>query len=520
VYLEKKVGQPMPDIRNYSLHVAFGLVALAFIGEVAWQKPIIRVAILDAQPGRRLEKDLETWRKEHQLADTFAEKNSSEIHVFAFNYEELYSVVTDPSKLAEFDAVMIDDPWMATLVENDQLDAVPVDTFAAMLPRFAPEFLRTSYYRKQLRGSRRPTLSWVKAAMTAPTKNSDAFGLYALPYVGNAQSLVTVGSDITSDSPALRTWSGIRDNLARWHGTFYSRLGTNNSALVDFLPLLWANGGCLVAQSDNGEVSGLEQTGFHAATTALQMSKKLAEKSSVQYTRFKDEEVNRSLTQSDSDAVGVSWLAYRVKKDSKTERGLKSELHWHPMPGAEPSAEIAPICQSNEERLAAKDAEAQHMAARENNGAFGLWSLAVPRRRDHPKLAWGFVKWALDMRRNDRADRAELAVVDESCKDCLEKVDDKYFPTPFEDQMTPKVKDLIRRSRPRVSHPDWFEIEAAIGFRIREAHWGTKRIDVDGPENPIRSASKDLSAILNRRRDLDRDKANLQKRSIFAGFNR
>jgi hypothetical protein len=301
------------------------------------------------------------------------------------------------------------------------------------------------------------------------------FKLYALPYAGNAQALIT---SLRDPLPLQsQSWPSLSDKLKLSKSAYYSRLDSNNTALADFLPILLAAGGCLVGKDGNREVSGFSGPEGHAAAKwALQLSKDLAEPSPVQYTRLNDEDVHRYLAGSDN-AIGVSWLGDRVQTNKK------SSLRWFVMPDRDSKSEVSLLCKAEEERVA--------HGVNQRPGTFSLWSLAV-RESENSHLGWEFVSWALgELRGSEITDKAE------QCADSRELKDTPDAPSPFEDQLTCGVRNLIRHSRPRMGHPNWGGIEAAVGLRIREAHWGTKEID-----EAVNLASQDIEKILDEQRSI------------------
>jgi hypothetical protein len=299
-------------------------------------------------------------------------------------------------------------------------------------------------------------------------KLGSSYGLYAVPYIGNAQ---TLAASTQRPLAQAQSWKGLAKNLQGTNSTFYSRLGSNNSAVADFLPILWANGGCIVGGTSDHEVAGFTADGRTAAHDALDMSMKLAGSNPVQYTRFGEEDVYQGL-QASSNAAGVSWLAYRNDK-------LSGSLRWYRMPDGE--MPVRSPCQGS--------AEISSDGNNLRTGVLGMWALAVPNGSTNHDLGWTFIAWAL----KQWSHPAEQ-VASDHCSVSRELTDPAGVPTPFEDQLTCDVRCLIRHSRPRIADPDWHEIEAAVGLRIREAHWGMRSLD-----EAVDLAAEDVSTILNRR---------------------
>jgi hypothetical protein len=129
-----------PDGRKQ--FIAPVLLVFLFATALTWgikyiQRPVLRVAILDGMPARKLEEALDRWDAKHQET----------ILVFPLSYGALRDIVMDDKKFPGFDVVMIEDPWVPDLAQRKQISEVPVDLFEDKLTKFVPEFLRVCYYR-------------------------------------------------------------------------------------------------------------------------------------------------------------------------------------------------------------------------------------------------------------------------------------------------------------------------------------------------------------------------------------
>jgi hypothetical protein len=453
---------------------ALALVLMAgFFFEAQFQQNVIHVAILDGLPSKSLELALDKWPA-----------RMGELHIHSFSYEDLRVTLMDPEQLKQFDAVMVDDPWLADLAERDQLAPVSFDVFRDEVLSFVPEFLRVCYYKRaSILTQRRPPL----ARMTS--MNRDAAGqitlkvdeskirdirdysLYALPYVGNVQMLV-------SRAQALRqpeSWTEIEKDISIAKASFSARLGSNNSALADFLPLLWAAGGCLLGFDGSGEVSGFSSDGREIAVEAFQKSADLARANSVQYTRFLEEDISHHLLTAPK-TVGIAWLAYGLKPG-------QDDLQAYVLPAVLTTQKSKP-------RVCSGDPEDGDEIFR-RTGALGLWSLAVPKETVNPGAAWEFIRWALKQLKEDKAPVG-------ACEPSARLAINGDNTSPFEDHLTCGGRTLIRHSRPRISDPDWKQIEAAVGFRVRQAHWRAREIG-----EIVNEASRDLKRILEDRQRQD-----------------
>lgn len=456
-----------PQRRFVATAMVVAIFSVAFWAFTIYSgEPVIRLAILAGNPESYIQEALDKWSERQHL------------RVSALSYEALREVVTHPSQLANFDVVMVDDVWLSDLVDRDQIAEVPADRFKNAMKLFVPEFLRSCYYRKDGETPRRPTLAQIERVDVR-----ESFRLYALPYLGNAQALVAPETTVSSK---LRSWAGIADALKTSKSPFYLRLGSNSSGLADFLPILWSHGGCLIGRRNLHEVSGLSPEG--PALEALDLSVELARFSPVEYARFKDEEVDQQLSGSESP-MGVSWLSYRIQR-----RKEQKPLTWYLMPDDDTKMTTA-ACSESEESVAAAPAQ--------RTGVFGLWSLAVPRVSENQDLGFAFVKKALELQ------SAGKPSPQHQCTESRELTEKSDMMSPFEGQLTCDMRALIRHSRPRPAHPDWREIEAAVGLRLRQAHWKTKK-----SQDAAALASTALDGILNRRRGLDQEKHSARSAGI------
>jgi spermidine/putrescine-binding protein len=448
---------------------------------------VLRIAIVEGQPSRNLRGLLDSGLKPNESGLP----KRLEVHIFQRDYEHLYKDLVSGKQ--QFDVIMLDDPWLAELAKSDLLEPVPPGETErdinkkGGIERFAPQFLRVCYYRaKKASGElpRRPPLgllagpdNTVDRAKLKSIREARNYVLYALPFVGNVQVLARhppenvadPGVDLQAPPHQLR-WLTIEKALGA--DKFFSRLATNNSALADFLPILWSNGGCLIGSEDGKEVSGLDP---ETAKRAFEQSLHFAQNSPVQYARFNDQDVFDSLLR-EPQSVGISWLAYRAEAQIKG-------LQWYRMPDGD--TETKPSCLHNEERMS-------NPGAKHGGGVLGAWLLAVPRGASNQKDAWNFINWALT--KSDMLPEAKVPNSSCSASSPVGNAESDYGhgePTPFEDRLSCGVKDVVSHSTPRPSHHRWHEIEEAVGFRIRQAHWQPNKLD-----EFAKQATEDLTFLL------------------------
>jgi hypothetical protein len=440
---------------------------------------LIQIGIPDSQTGNYMLATLEKWKPE--------EHGGIELEATPLSYEDLLFAETDTTP-PPFDVMMVDDPWLAQLAHWGRLAAVPENQFHDFFVGFAPEFLRVAYYQdpKDARTPRRPALAALTTkGQTHPDveqldKLHGNYTLYALPYVGNVQ--VIARHSPASGEDDLHTplaggqvgWSFLMNPGTQ----FFMRMGSNNGAVADFLPLLWSEGGCLIRRNAQGqEISGLSDNGAGLAT--LDLSLKLVANGPIQYARFTEEDVQTYLKNT-PESIGISWLAFRIRglltQDLQNRNG---SIRWYSMPAMDP--EVKTSCDSD---LPLAE------TGKRSPGTLGAWLLAVNSSSTRQNDAWKFVHWALQQIGN--AKRPPWAA---ECSDEIEPIGNdplNGFPTPFEDQLSCGARKAVRNSRPRPSHPRWHEIEDAVGFRIRQVHWGTLKSteamhDIEGEVNEILS---------------------------------
>ena len=489
---------------RWRIRIVLALSALAVLAIVAYvakrqlnSRPVLRIGMVESQVSQYMKFTLGNWRQE--------EHGNVLLEAVPLPYDDLFRAENQAGPPL-FDVVMIDDPWLAQLAEEHRLDEVPQAEFADKLRRFSPEFLRVSWYRHAL--SHRPAVEQlVGQDRTHPisamlTSISTSYGLYSLPYAGNFQALVRHSPNAAEDSFGQALAGGNADwkkieaelNIAEKGKVahFYSRLGSNNSALADFLPILWAEGGCLIRRNGDRQESGLRTrpkinpggaSEVWVATNALKLSLNLAI-GHIQYSRFQDEDVQKYLL-ADGNSMGVSWMAFRSYKPASGKAGSGENLGWYWMPRVSAGVDPADTCDTDDERSNQADAHGV--------SSIGVWSLGVDARSTQKHIAWEFIEWQLN-----ELLKARPTPPARSC-DTLGKIGSAPtdqlggYPTPFEDQLTCAERTAIRNARTRPSLPQWRDVEEAVGFRIRQAHWRTLPAG-----DAIEQADKDLNWILKR----------------------
>jgi ABC-type glycerol-3-phosphate transport system substrate-binding protein len=461
-----------------SIGVPLALIIIA-AGATAWRRPgTIRIALYDSEESRVIEAALYEWS---QRGFPEGAKCPYSVEIVPLGYKDLLNAARAGAD-GQIDVFMIDDPWLAELAERSVLAETPGDR-PELQDAFAPEFLRVSMYRRNAsEPARRPHMDKLLEcpppymAGGKPCRAwNQKYGLYALPVLGNVQMLV-LGSDADQDAGDPVSWESVRkflqgDPKSSGRRRYYSRLYSDNSALVDFLPFLWAYGGCIMA-------TGGDSVGFTAdengpAYKALKMSVEMAQYSPVQYVRFQDDDVNNQL-QRNSAAIGISWLAFRGQL-------LMT-------PGGKPAFHELPFATAEQAKSHIRPAAYGACGAIPSNaGALGAWLLAVNRNSPRQRQAWELVIGLLQMLADARIE----------WHDNTPSKRRLLYATPFERSLDELAKRVVRASLPRLAHPKWEQIESALGFRIRQAHWRGRSSGPDAIKEALTRAREEIEGILS-----------------------
>ena len=486
-------------MRELRVVVLWTIIAVAVGGFLLRQqrlshRPVLRVALVDSNSGERLRLAVPALQK--KLSDSAGKP--VDIHVFSIPYDDLYRSLHEQEReeavpSQQFDVVLVDDPWIAELASKHVLSPLPDDwlenpALKRTILNYAPEFLRVDFYRNT--APRRPQLDdlWDVPETVSIGRAAAAFRkgykLYGLPYVGNMQAL-TVSPNIKDGAIGAvggsgTTWSGLRAQTDKGPVRFYSRLGSDNGALIDFLPILWSYGGCLVSTDRDGrEVTGFTARPDSPEWRALDTSIAISRRSSPEYSRF-DEDVLFRFVSDKANLLSISWLALRGR--SLQAPGSHGP-GWYQMPVNEEGP--SPGCADNEERRGTR-----------RSGGLGLWSLAIEAGASERELAAQFVQYAVEDLWNDAGsgDPVCSAHGGNTPAQLEELPPDRsvFYPSPLLSKMSCATRKMVALARPRISHPEWHKIEHAVGLRVREAHWQTIGI----PDATCRTA-RDVQRILN-----------------------
>lgn len=360
-------------------------------------------------------------------AREWGELRNTRIEVVALPYANLFEKesLDLQSRTGAYDVIMMDDPWFPKLVADSGLTPLP-----------------------------RPPDGDFLASCLAVCRNAGNF--YALPYVGNSQ-LFFYRKDLFEKyklGPPDR-WQKILE-AAKTIGTgekmygYVMRAAPGNSAVTDFMPLLWAFGGDIFDAQDRPNLTSRE------ALDALRFMLALGKFSPPGYAGFNADEVSAHLLQGTA-AMSINWPSWIAAMDDPSKSKIPGKIEFAPMP----SARLPGVAE------------------------LGSWLLAVPSASPHRDAAFDFIYWATEapqltqaaLRGNPPTRRSVFL-----SPDLLKKF--RAFPAQLA---------ALEGARPRPRTTQWNEIENAFGVALSQANSGAI-----SPEDAMRQANREIAAILER----------------------
>ena len=329
------------------------------------------------------------------------------------------------SRTGAYDVIMLDDPWFPKLVSDGGLTALTRAPDADFLP-----------------------------SCLAVCRQADKF--YALPYVGNSQ-LFFYRKDLF-DKYKLGLpdrWEKVRD-AAKTIGAgekmfgYVMRAAPGNSAVTDFMPLLWAFGG------DIFDAQGKPNLASPEAIAALRFMVEMGKYSPPGYAGFNAAEVSAQLLQGTA-VMSINWPAWIAAMDEPSKSKVSGKIEFAPMPAARFPG-VAEL---------------------------GAWLLAVPVSSPHRDDALDFIYWATEapqmtqaaLRGNPPTRRSVF-----QSPDLVKKF--RAFPAQLAS---------LEGARPRPRTAQWNEIENAFGVSLSQANSGAL-----SPEAALEQANREIAAILER----------------------
>jgi multiple sugar transport system substrate-binding protein len=326
-----------------------------------------------------------------------------------------------------YDVIMLDDPWFPKLVADSGLAPLPRDPDA--------DFLQSTL---------------------AVCRSSGKF--YALPYVGNSQ-LFFYRKDLF-DKYKLGTpdrWERVlADGRTIGAGEkmfgYVMRAAPGNSAVTDFMPLLWAFGGDIFDSQGKPNLASPE------AIDALHFMIELGKISPPGYAGFNAAEVSAQLLQGTA-VMSINWPAWIAAMDDPSKSKVPGKIEFAPMP----TARLPGVAE------------------------LGAWLIAVPAGSRHRDAAFDFIYWATDAAQMKQAALRGNPPTRRSVFQSPELV--KQF------RAFPAQLAALEAARPRPRTTQWNEIENAFGVSLSQANSGAV-----SPENAMQQANREITAILERRR--------------------
>ncbi len=360
-------------------------------------------------------------------AQEWGELRKTRIEVVELPYANLFEKesLDLQSRTGAYDVIMMDDPWFPKLVADGGLTPLPHEPDADFL-----------------------------ASTLAVCRNSGTF--YALPYVGNSQ-LFFYRKDLFDKYKlgAPDRWENILAD-AKTIGAgekmfgYVMRAAPGNSAVTDFMPLLWAFGG------DIFDAQGKPNLASPEAIEALRFMVELGKYSPPGYAGFNAAEVSAQLLQGTA-AMSINWPAWIAAMDDPSKSKVVGKIEFAPMP----SARLPGVAE------------------------LGAWLLAIPAGSPHHDSASDFIYWATEsaqmkqaaIRGNPPTRRSVF-----QSPDLLKKF--RAFPAQLA---------ALEAARPRPRTTQWNEIENAFGVSLSQANSGAAT-----PDAAMQQASREIAGILAR----------------------
>jgi multiple sugar transport system substrate-binding protein len=360
-------------------------------------------------------------------AQEWGELRKTRIEVVELPYANLFEKesLDLQSRTGAYDVLMMDDPWFPKLAADGGLAPIPHAPDADFL-----------------------------ASCLAVCRRAETF--YALPYVGNSQ-LFFYRKDLFDKYKigAPDRWEKIRD-AAKTIGTgekmygYVMRAAPGNSAVTDFMPLLWAFGADIF--DANGKPNLASPEGIEALRFMVEMGKF----SPPGYAGFNAAEVSAHLLQGTA-AMSINWPAWIASMDDPAKSKVVGKIGFAPMP----AARVPGVAE------------------------LGAWLLAVPVASAHRDAAFDFIYWATEA---GQMTQAALRGNPPTRRSVFQSADLMKKFRAFPAQLA-----ALESARPRPRTAQWNEIENAFGVSLSQANSGALT-----PEAAMQQANREIAAILER----------------------
>jgi multiple sugar transport system substrate-binding protein len=358
-------------------------------------------------------------------AQEWGEMRHTRVEVVELPYANLFEKesLDLQSRTGAYDVIMLDDPWFPKLAEG----LTPL--------------------------TREPDGDFLPSCL-AVCRSSGKF--YALPYVGNSQ-LFFYRKDLFDKYKlgAPDRWEKVLDagkkiGAGEKMFGYVMRAAPGNSAVTDFMPLLWAFGGDIFDEQGKPNLASAE------AIDALRFMIELGRISPPGYAGFNAAEVSAQLLQGTA-AMSINWPAWIAAMDDPSKSKVPGKIEFASMPSAR----------------------------RPGVAELGAWLVAVPAGSQHRDAAFDFIYWATEPAqmaaaalRGNPPTRSSVF----QAADLMKKF--RAFPAQFA---------ALQAARPRPRTKQWNEIENAFGVSLSQANSGAAT-----PEEAMRQANREISAIIER----------------------
>jgi multiple sugar transport system substrate-binding protein len=363
-------------------------------------------------------------------AHEWGELRNTRIEVVELPYANLFEKesLDLASRTGAYDVVMMDDPWFPKLVADGGLTPLP----------------------------RAPDADFLVSCLAVCQHPSASGKYYALPYVGNSQ-LFFYRKDLFEKYQlgAPARWAEVLDD-GRTIGAgekmfgYVMRAAPGNSAVTDFMPLLWAFGGDIF---DAQGRPGLESA---EAIEALRFMLDLGKISPPGYAGFNAAEVSAQLLQGTA-AMSINWPAWIAAMDDSSKSKVPGMIEYAPMPAGR----------------------------RPGVAELGAWLVAVPAGSTHRDAAFDFIQWATEAAQMKQAALRGNPPTRRSVFQSADLI--RQF------RAFPAQLAALENARPRPRTAQWNEIENAFGVALSQANSGAA-----SPEDAMRQANREIAAILER----------------------
>ena len=392
------------------------LLLLLLVGLVWFRERTLTIAIHQGVEGIALK----------EVIRRFSSREGISVEVVEFPYDALFEREAAALKAREspYDVIMLDDPWLPELIGQKE----PWQLEAVVLPcERIEEFVSTT-----LVVSRHPYTS-------APISCDDVF--YAVPFVGNSQLFVRH----KPSAGQVATWNDVVGQ------GYVMRVGSGNSIVTDFMPMLWAASPQSFTVSDTPRL-------LTSASAALEHLAQFGQTGPKSLVSADDVDLAVYLVKGEA-STAIVWSAWamaiqltedRLPEPYKTR--LVKEIEFVDMPGGEP--------------------------------ALGAWLLAVPANAGQKRSAHAFLSFATEI------DQIKAAAKLGNPPPLKKVFDDPALKEKFRSWDSQRTS--LEKARPRPRTPRWRDIEAAMGACLSRLYDAT--VTVEQASKRINQALDAISA--------------------------